>query len=115
MSATVRDFIPKYTEKKHTTLKAAPNDVYNGNQPRDQTKVLHLRNINRPRANLKPFKVGDKVLLQKNFKQPITAKTDTTYYEQIRKIKKVKLTKPITYELEDVEVTFYRQQLKLIE
>jgi len=115
MNETIRDFIPKYNEKKHTTLKATPNDVYNGNEPIYRTKVEHLRNVNRPRANLKPFKVGDKVLLQKNFKNPIRGKTETTYYEEVRKIKQVKLTNPITYVLEDVEGTFYRQQLKLIE
>jgi len=120
MNETINDFIPKYNSKKHSTLKATPNDVYKSETPNSetelqkQTKVLHLRYVNRPRVNLKPFKVGDKVLLQKNFKQPITAKTDPTYYDVIRKIISVKLTNPITYKLEGVEGTFYRQQLKLI-
>jgi len=120
MNKTINNFIPTYNSKKHTTLNASPNDVYKTKTPNSetelqkQTKSLHLRNVNRPRVNLKPFKVGDKVLLQKNFKQIINPKLEPTYYEDVRKIIAVKLTNPITYKLEDVEGTFYRQQLKLI-
>lgn len=112
MARTVREFIPLYNKKIHTTLKATPNDVYNGVK---QVKKIHLRNVNRPRVSLKPFKVGDKVLLQKNFKNPIRNKTETTYYEYPYKIIQVKLTNPITYVLDDIEGTFYRNQLKLVE
>lgn len=113
MAKTVNEFIPYYNNKIHSTIKAKPNDVYEGDEPIYKTKVQHLRNFNRPRVSLKPYKVGDEVLLQKNFKNPIVDKKDTTYYERVYKIEKVKLTNPITYELNGVKGSFYRNQLKL--
>lgn len=115
MHRTVREFIPIYNEKKHSTIKATPNEVYNGDEPIYKTKQTHLRNVNRPRVSLKPFKVGTTVLLQKPFKEKIEGKTEVKYYEEPFKIIQVKLTNPITYILDGIDGTFYRNQLKKID
>ena len=111
---TVRTFLPIYNNRFHRTIKTTPNEAYDTTKVQ-KIRVQHLRNLIRPREAHKPLRVGSLVLLQKNFKNPIKSKKETTYYEQPYIIIKVKLTNPITYVLDDIEGTFYRDQLKVIE
>ena len=107
---TVKNFIPYYNSKIHSTIKMTPEEAFNGynnssllqeqaeraNEPKKQSKVL--------------LKVGERVHLQ-NKKKLIKGKKEPKYSKEIYTITGIKKTNPRTYTLDAYGDTgFYKQQ-----
>lgn len=111
---TVQDFLPFYNDKIHSTLGVSPNDVYYGKYTKETIRQEHINRYNEKKKSLKPWKVGDKVLLQKPNEGQIRSKYEANYYDEPFTISEVIQSNPITYKLEGLEGIVYRQQMKLL-
>jgi hypothetical protein len=107
---TIKDFIPLYNNRVHSTLGVTPNEVYDGNIDSKEIKQTHIENYTKPRKNINILSVGQKVLVAKS-KEIITSKFDPKYYKDVATIIEVLQTNPITYKVDKFEGSFYRQQL----
>lgn len=110
------DILPKvvkeYNNTRHSTIKMAPNEVTHENAPLLLKSVYnYTKYFKKPR-----FKVGDLVRTSKKWKIFQRSFHVTHTYEVFR-IKKIQLTFPLTYILEDlqgnlIEGAFYSEELQ---
>jgi len=102
---------------KHRTLKEKPQEVYDEVVNPNKIQRLHGNNFVKPRKNLIPLAVGQKVLLQKP-KKIIRDKTESKYYPEVYTITEIVPTNPITYKIDPqwngLDQSYYRQQFKLV-
>ena len=111
-----REFPTVYNNTVHNTIGITPNEAFDGNVKPDAViketiKTRMHESISKPKAQPKPFIVGDMVYLQKQ-KKTIENKFEPKYERAQFKIIEVLDTEPIKYRLENHPHTYYRKQLR---
>jgi len=110
-TTTVKTFPSFYNNKVHKTIGTTPDEVYNGHFKHQEIKDIHLENYLEKRNEPKNvLKLNDVVRLQKP-QNKIEKKLEEKYYKKPYKIIAIKRTNPITYKLDDIEGSYYKQQL----
>ena len=111
-----REFPTVYNNTVHNTTGITPNEAFDGNVKPDAViketiKTRMHEAVSKPKAQPKPFIVGDMVYLQKP-KKTIENKFEPKYERAQFKIVEVLETNPIKYRLENHQNTYYRNQLR---
>ena len=111
-----REFPTVYNNTVHNTTGITPNEAFDGNVKPDAViketiKTRMHESISKPKAQPKPFIVGDMVYLQKQ-KKKIENKFEPKFERAQYKIIEVLETDPIKYRLENHPNTYYRKQLR---
>ena len=111
-----REFPTVYNNTVHNTTGITPNEAFDGNVKPDAViketiKTRMHEAVSKPKAEPKPFIVGDMVYLQKP-KKTIENKFEPKYERAQFKIVEVLETNPIKYRLENHQNTYYRNQLR---
>ena len=114
--AASREFPTVYNNTVHNTIGITPNEAFDGNVKPDAViketiKTRMHEAVSKPKAQPKPFIVGDMVYLQKQ-KKTIENKFEPKYEREQYKIVEVLDTNPIKYRLENHPNTYYRKQLR---
>jgi len=105
---TIKNFIPYYNNKVHSTIGTTPLEAYNGDF--DVKTGQEERAMEPKEEPKKKLKVGDIVYLQKK-KEIIRGERETNYYKTPETISGIKNTNPTTYTLKGWGDTgFYYQQ-----
>ena len=111
-----REFPTVYNNTVHNTTGITPNEAFDGNVKPDAViketiKTRMHEAVSKPKAEPKPFIVGDMVYLQKP-KKTIENKFEPKFERAQYKIIEVLETEPIKYRLENHPNTYYRKQLR---
>ena len=114
--AASREFPTVYNNTVHNTIGITPNEAFDGNVKPDAViketiKTRMHEAVSKPKAQPKPFIVGDMVYLQKP-KKTIENKFEPKFFKEQYKIVEVLDTNPIKYRLENHPNTYYRNQLR---
>ena len=110
---TIKNFIPKYNNKIHSTIKTSPHDAYFEKGEQVQLKEQQKRADEPKKEPKEILPVGTKVHLQKP-QETIRGKKETKYYKKVDVISGHVNTNPSTYTLEGHGTTgYYRQQFIL--
>ena len=108
------ELVEKYNKTYHRSIKTTP---INASKPDNFNHVFKALYGNMKQLERKPkFKVGDRVRITKK-KKTFEKGFTTNWSEELFIITKVKITKPPTYEIEDlngkpIQGTFYEQELQ---
>ena len=111
-----REFQTVYNNTVHNTTGITPNEAFDGNVKPDAViketiKTRMHEAVSKPKAQPKPFIVGDMVYLQKQ-KKTVENKFEPKFEREQYKIVEVLDTNPIKYRLENHPNTYYRNQLR---
>ena len=114
--AASREFPTVYNNTVHNTTGITPNEAFDGNVKKEEVikQTINTRMheaVSKPKAQPKPFIVGDMVYLQKP-KKTIENKFEAKYEREQFKIIEVLDTNPIKYRLENHPHSYYRKQLR---
>ena len=111
-----REFPTVDNNTVHNTTGITPNEAFDGNVKKEEVikqtiKTRMHEAVSKPKAQPKPFIVGDMVYLQKQ-KKTIENKFEPKFDREQYKIVEVLDTEPIKYRLENHPNTYYRKQLR---
>ena len=114
--AASHEFPTVYNNTVHNTTGITPNEAFDGNVKKEEViketiKTRMHEAVSKPKAQPKPFIVGDMVYLQKP-KKTIENKFEPKFERAQYKIIEVLETEPIKYRLENHTNTYYRKQLR---
>lgn len=110
----IKDLVKKYNNTRHRTIKMKPVDVNTSNE-----KQLLSAVFTEPKIYIKPkFNVGDSVRISK-FKHVFEKGYTPNWSTEIFKIRKVQITNPVTYLIEDyqknpIQGGFYEYELQAV-
>lgn len=110
------DIIANYNQTPHNSLGLAPANVTHKNKERVWLRLSKGTRAGPANKNKPKFKVGDPVLIPKR-RKTFAKGYHSGWTGEIFKIKRIRPTKPFTYDLEDlqgeaIKGVFYRQELQ---
>ena len=110
----LQDIVKDYNNTKHSTIAMKPNQVNKQNEKKILRSIFtHAKTVD---SKLAKFKVGDHVRISK-YREAFSKGYTPNWSNEIFRIKKVKMTNPRTYIIEDerneeIQGGFYEQELQ---